>query len=170
MALMGAGVNGFVTTFCFNTKKRYDGWRGVKNCWKLRDVISGLPLTTSLSWLNYCIVTIFWGQFHQHFKSSFWVRRSPKRKKHWRLGCLFALFFWDLVKCLWNWPLVREYSKHRSPRLQIRMAACFLLLNYNTSTTFTFFKLWFSSCTISIRILLFSTERKDNSLFLTEKQ
>jgi len=31
------------------------------------------------------------GQFHQHSTSSFYMRRSQKRKKDWQLDCLFAL-------------------------------------------------------------------------------
>jgi len=32
-----------------------------------------------------------WGQFHQHFPSSFYACRSQRCKKHWWLDCLFAL-------------------------------------------------------------------------------
>jgi len=32
------------------------------------------------------------GQFHQHSTSSFYMRRSQKRKKDWQLDCLFCAF------------------------------------------------------------------------------
>ena len=39
---------------------------------------------TSTSW-------VIWGQFHQHFTSSFYVRRSQKHQKNSQVQQLFAL-------------------------------------------------------------------------------
>ncbi len=51
------------------------------------------PSDANVMW---CITTYFpphiiWGQFRQHFTSSFCTRRSRKHKIHWRLDSLFVL-------------------------------------------------------------------------------
>ena len=63
--------------------------------------------TNTLQTLRYCQDTR--GRFHQHSMSSFYARRSQKRKKSC-LTWLSFLHFWDLrpafalVERWWNWP------------------------------------------------------------------
>jgi len=45
----------------------------------------------------------FWGQFHQHFTSSFYECRSQKHVKDWRIDCIFCSFVICKLKSFsWN--------------------------------------------------------------------
>ncbi len=68
-----------------------------------------------------------WGQFHQSSTSSFYLRRSQKRKKR-HSSCHYFLRFWDLhaqkllIECWWNWPQVGVLEKkgERKPKKCLR--------------------------------------------------
>jgi len=45
-----------------------------------------------------CVLFVYRGQFHQHFKSSFYAHRSQKHKKVTQLGCIFCPFWICICK------------------------------------------------------------------------